>query len=70
MNGVSKRINETQLSEDIPQFFEDTPDCFLQHILDMPISEIINNIIEINTTIASFWKNSAGWAPSEAAKLL
>ena len=40
------------------------------NISNIPIKEIIDEIIETNKKLAEFWGNSHGWSPIEAAELL
>jgi len=36
----------------------------------MNVTEIINDIIRINSWLAKFWSNAYGWAPDSSAKLI
>ncbi len=41
-----------------------------QYVPSLSIDEVVNHIVELNTSLAKFWSACGGWAPDEVAETL
>jgi len=66
MNHVEIVVSTTITShEAAAEYIQDSSD-----LSDIPVSEVIQRIINLNDGLRRFWSQSSGWAPIEAAELL
>src|ERR1700733_13063574 len=63
---ISERTMVRTLTDEFPK----QDDCGMNYDSEMPLDDVVADIVRIHEGIESTWKNSWGWAPDTAARLL